>query len=293
MRLGFDPLGNEAPRLAELRIRDIERDREQPRKDLGDLSGLQASIAVHGVLEPIIVSPLDEERFRLVAGERRLTAATLLGRGTIPAIIRTVEEHQRLEIQLMENLHRKDLNPVEEARAFRRLMEEFGLAQRDLAQRLGKSPAAINQTLRILDLPETILSHVQTSEYVSRSLLLEIAKEPEPENQIALWQEARNGELTVKKARERKLRARKPPLPRCDIFLEQATVTIQFKSEAASPTDVVIVLRAALHEYLDHNASLLPGAAEASAGEDLSTAPPAGNLIAGRHPPVPDTAGVK
>lgn len=252
-KLGFDPLANDEPRLAELRVKDIERDPTQPRKDLGDLSGLQASIAAHGILEPLIVSPLDDMRYRLVAGERRFTAAALLGKTTVPAIIRTVEEHERLEIQLVENLHRKDLNPIEEAMAYRRLMDEFGLTQRDLAQRVGKSVGVINETLRILGLPEEVLEGVRTSEHASRSLLLEIAKQPEPEVQVALWQEAQTGQLTVKKARERKLRDRKTPPPRCDIYLEQATVTVQFKTEAASPNDVASALREAWETYVREN----------------------------------------
>jgi ParB family chromosome partitioning protein len=268
-RLGFDPLGEREPRLAQIRVKEIERDPTQPRKDMGDLSGLQASIAAHGVLEPVIVSPLDEERYLLIAGERRLTAATLLGLPTVPAIIRTVEEHERLEIQLVENLHRKDLNPVEEAMAYRRLMDEFGLTQRDLAQRVGKSVAVINETLRILGLPEEVLAAVRTSEHATKSLLLEIAKQPEVEDQIGLWQQAQRGQLTVKKARERKLRDRKSPPPRCDIYLATATVTVQFKTEPATPRDVARALHEALETYVRDNAlSTLDPAPERAEGED-------------------------
>ena len=168
-RLGFDPLAREEPRFAQLRIDEIELDPTQPRKDLGDLSGLQASIAAKGIVEPLIVSPIDENRYRLIAGERRFTAAKLHGDQTVPAVIRTVKEHERLEIQLIENLHRKDLNPVEEALAYRRLMDEFGLSQRELAQRVGKSLAAINETLRLLGLPEAVLEGVRNILNMPRS----------------------------------------------------------------------------------------------------------------------------
>src|SRR5262249_1934300 len=104
-------------------------------------------------------------------------------------------------------------------------------------------------------------------EHASRSLLLEIAKEPEPEAQIALWKEAQGGQLTVKKARERKLRDRKPAAPRCDIFLEQATVTIHFKTQGAGPTDVILALRDAMEEYLKQNASVLAAREEAPVSE--------------------------
>src|SRR6185436_14273841 len=100
-----------------------------------------------------------------------LTATVELGMATIPALIRTVHDHQRLELQLVENLHRKDLNPFEEAQGFKRLIEEFNLTQEQVGQRVSKSVASVNQTLRILDLPEMIRQNFQTSEKISKSVL--------------------------------------------------------------------------------------------------------------------------
>jgi ParB family chromosome partitioning protein len=144
--LGFDPSGRDEQRLAELSLDLIDPDPNQPRKDLGNLSDLALSIREHGLIQPIVVEPNDTGRFRILAGERRFAACRSLGLTTIPSLIRSAVEQSRLELQLVENLHRKDLHPLEEARAFKRLMDEFNLTQRDMARRLGKSLAAVPST---------------------------------------------------------------------------------------------------------------------------------------------------
>ena len=205
-RLGFDPLNNEMARLANLRPDEITLDPDQPRKEMGDIEDLKASIAEHGILQPLIVAPIDESHYRLIAGERRFTAALALNLTTVPAIVRSVEDHRRLEVQLIENLHRKDLTPFEEAEAFWRLQDEFGLTQEQLAKRMGRTQAAVSQLLRVLDLPATIREEYKTSynsaKPVSKSLLMEIARQETPERQEALWEQARSGDLTVQKARK-------------------------------------------------------------------------------------------
>src|SRR5215510_6009148 len=141
--LGFDPLANDTTRLAQLSVGNIVRDPNQPRKDVGNISDLKNSIQEHGILQPIVVSPLDQSRYLLIAGERRLTAARQLGLTSIPALVRTTQDHQRLELQLIENLHRKDLSPFEEAQGFQRLIAEFNLTQEQVAQQVAKSVASI------------------------------------------------------------------------------------------------------------------------------------------------------
>jgi ParB family chromosome partitioning protein len=246
--LGFDPLANDIARLAQIRIIDIERDPKQPRKDLGDIDDLTRSVREHGVLQPIIVSPLDERRYLLIAGERRLTAASKVGLATIPALIRSVQDHQRLELQLIENLHRKDLTPFEEAQGYQRLIDEFNLTQEEVAQQVGKSVASINQTLRILDLPNEIKANFQTSENISKSVLLEIAKQPSVEQQLALWEQAKQGHLTVKRAREQKTesRIREAPPSSHRIKTTHATVTVHLRSGARGQASVISALREAL-----------------------------------------------
>jgi ParB family chromosome partitioning protein len=258
-RRGLNLLADTQLRLTYTRLDDIEVDPNQPRKDMGDLEGLQNSIQEHGILQPLVVSPLAEGRFRLIAGERRFTAARMLALATVPTIVRTVEDHQRLALQIIENLHRKDLNPLEEAQSYQRLIEEFGLTQDQVAQQVGKSKAAINQTLRILDLPANVKEDVQTSEHISKSVLLEIVKQPTQEQQVALWGQAKRGELTVKKARAQKVqnvkadvaehRPGEPPPPppfHYSIPVGEAIVTVVFERPSATLEDVVKALERAL-----------------------------------------------
>jgi len=149
----------------------------QPRShmDADELSGLVESIREHGVIQPIILS-FDEQsgKYTLIAGERRWLAAQQAGLETIPAIIREVNDQQRLELALIENIQRADLNPLEAAEAYRQLIEEFGLSHEELSAQVGKSRVAITNTLRLLKLPETVqkaLAGGQITEGHARALL--------------------------------------------------------------------------------------------------------------------------
>ena len=205
-------LPSRVEQLTELPVRQIQTDPDQPRKDLGDLTELQASIASLGLIQPILVSVLGYERYQIIAGERRFTAVCQLGLERIAAIVRTVEEHQRLELQIVENLHRQDLNPLEEAASYRRLMEEFGMRQEDVGIRLGKSRNSVSECLRLLALPASVQAEYRalpaTAPRVSKSLLLEIVKQPGEAAQRRLWEQARRGELSVKGARAQKASTR-------------------------------------------------------------------------------------
>jgi ParB family chromosome partitioning protein len=248
--IDFDPLGTDTPRLLEIPIRQIMPDPDQPRKDVGDIEDLKVSIAEHGIIQPCIVSPLSPERYQLIAGERRYTAAKAIGKETIPCIVRTIAEHKKLEIQLIENLHRKELSPVEEAMTFKRLIDEFRLSQRQLADRLGKSAAGINQTLRILSLPAVILENVQTSEHLTRSVLLEIAKLESVEEQLYVYERARRGALTVKAARDRKFDIIRPKVPpaKHKFRTNRSMVTIVFDNEYAGGEEIVNALKEAVKQ---------------------------------------------
>ena len=243
--------------LTELRLKQIEPDPEQPRKELGDLSELSASIRELGVVQPIIVSVVGEDRYRILAGERRFSASRLAGLEKIPAIVRTVEEHDRLQLQIIENLHRKDLTPFEEARAYQALADQFGLTQEAIAKRLGRSQESVSETLRLLSLPSEVRDSFEEANQeskgrISKSLLLEIARRPEAE-QAVLWEQARKGELTVKKARAARKVAGEGTSPartmtfRYPIHLERVTVMVHFESRAkASQEDIVEALELAL-----------------------------------------------
>jgi ParB family transcriptional regulator, chromosome partitioning protein len=145
----------------QLRDVDIERilpNSHQPRKAFDDdaLNELASSIRSHGVVQPLVVRPLEDGFFQLIAGERRWRAAQRAGLTRVPVVVREAGEHDALEIALIENLQREDLNPIEEAQAYERLIVEFGLTQEDVAKRVGKNRATIANMLRLLRLPPEV-----------------------------------------------------------------------------------------------------------------------------------------
>jgi len=144
--------------LQDLPVGVIDPNRNQPRAyfDEEALVSLTASVAAVGVLQPVLVRPTDGARFELIAGERRWRAAKRAGLQTIPALVRTVADAEALEQALVENLHREDLNPLEEAAAYQQLMEDFALTQEQVANRVGKSRSAVTNTLRLFQLPPSV-----------------------------------------------------------------------------------------------------------------------------------------
>lgn len=162
--------------LRELAIGSIRANRNQPRKRFDEeaLSSLVASVRELGVLQPILVRPDGEGTYELIAGERRWRAAKRAGLSTIPAVVRTADEVASLEQAVVENLHRQDLNPLEEAAAYQQLVEEFGFTHDQLSLRVGKSRAAVSNTLRLFQLPPSIQRQVaegQLSAGHARALL--------------------------------------------------------------------------------------------------------------------------
>jgi ParB family chromosome partitioning protein len=150
------------PGPAEIPIDRIERNPHQPRAAFEEqaLAELAASIAAHGVLQPIIVTET-LAGYRLVAGERRLRAAQLAGLERIPAVIRQATEQDQLELALVENLQRTDLNPMEAARAYRALRDQFGLTNETIADRVGKARPTVSNTLRLLDLEPEVQQAIE------------------------------------------------------------------------------------------------------------------------------------
>ena len=152
-----DSLGGAVPttneKIVEMKINDIEPNVNQPRKVFDDdkIDDLAASIAEHGVLQPIIVTKKDDY-YQIIAGERRWRASKIAGLKTIPTIVRDYDEKKIREVSLIENIQRENLNPIETAQAIKELMEEHNLTQEQLAKTLGKSRSAIANTVRILNL---------------------------------------------------------------------------------------------------------------------------------------------
>jgi len=151
----------------EIPLDHIERNPFQTRTRFDDakLAELASSIAATGVVQPILVRPLDiPGRYQLIAGERRWLASRRVGKSTIPAIVRQVSDEQTLEITIVENLQRADLNPMEQARAYQRLSQQFHLTQEQMATRTGKERASVANFLRLLRLPEPVQQKVESGE---------------------------------------------------------------------------------------------------------------------------------
>jgi ParB family chromosome partitioning protein len=153
-----DITGEAGSALREVPVGSISPNPHQPRAyfDEEALASLTASVAELGVLQPILVREVGDERFELIAGERRWRAAKRAGLPSIPVVVRSVDEVLSLEQALVENLHREDLNPLEEAAAYQQLMEDFDLTQEQVAQKVGKSRSSVANTLRLFQLPPAI-----------------------------------------------------------------------------------------------------------------------------------------
>lgn len=145
-------------RLWHIPLSEIMPNSEQPRKRFSEeeLADLVSSIQRHGILQPLNVTEKEDGGYELIAGERRLRAAQIAGLVSVPALVRSANRQEKLELALIENIQRQDLSPIEEAFAFKRLIEEFDLTQQELAERLGKSRPVVANTIRLLDLPEEI-----------------------------------------------------------------------------------------------------------------------------------------
>jgi ParB family transcriptional regulator, chromosome partitioning protein len=156
----------DAGELRELPVGTIKPNPNQPRKtfDLEALAGLASSIETSGVVQPLLVRPLHDGSYELIAGERRWRAARQAGLEKVPAIVRDSEQAERLQVALIENMVREDLNPVDEARACATLVEELGLSKEELAKRVGRSRPAVSNLIRLLDLPDEALELLESGE---------------------------------------------------------------------------------------------------------------------------------
>lgn len=188
-------------------ISSIVPNPHQPRIrfDEEKLRELSASIKEHGILQPLIVSPIPGGKYELIAGERRLQAAKLAGLRAVPALVRDAQENEKLELAIIENVQRHDLDPIEEAKAYSRLMDEFGLTQDGTAKKMGKSRSAVANMLRLLALPVEIqraISEGKITEGHAKALL----SIENPEKQRALFERIVKTGMTVRetesKARE-------------------------------------------------------------------------------------------
>lgn len=175
----------------------------QPRKHFApeDLADLSASIKEHGVMQPLTVTDKGDGTYELIAGERRLRASKLAGLEKVPVIVRNADDRQKLELAIIENVQRADLNPVEEAIAYRALMQDFNLTQEQMAQRVGKSRPQIANTLRLLDLPSHILEALKEGK-ITRSHARTLLAQDNVDEQRELFNRMLSGGVTVREAEQ-------------------------------------------------------------------------------------------
>lgn len=228
-----------------LPLSEIEPDKSQPRKRFDDeaLAELASSIAEHGVLQPIVVRPSPAGGYQIVAGERRWRAARMAGLREIPVLIREITDAQAMEIALIENLQREDLDPVEEAMGYRQLMERCGYTQEAAAERLSKSRSAVANSLRLLNLPQIVLALLRTGQLSAGHAKAILSLPETADREAAATAIIQNGlnvrqaealcKKMMKEPRVRKEPAR-PPLP-CEVELSLrealgAEVHVQYKN---------------------------------------------------------------
>jgi ParB family chromosome partitioning protein len=161
-------------------LEEIETNPDQPRTNVGDLRELAKSIEAKGVLEPLLVRPMGDGRYRIIAGERRFRAAMEAGLTEVPCIEFDVPENEVIEIALIENLHRRDLHPFEEAEGYSGLASRHGYTQQQIADGVGKSRVSVTETMSLLDIPEDVREECRRADIDARSVLLQIGRLKDP-----------------------------------------------------------------------------------------------------------------
>lgn len=199
------------PSPVTLRLTEIEPNREQPRKtfDQKALDELAESIKKNGVLQPLLVRPLSDGSYQLVAGERRWRASRIAGLTEVPVIIKEMTDEQAMEIALIENLQREDLNPIEEAEGLQLLISRYNLTQDEAAARVGRSRPAVANSLRLLKLPDEILEMTKTGDISAghaRALLGFSSKE----EMMQTAKEIKDKDLSVREIEKRIQESQKP-----------------------------------------------------------------------------------
>ena len=233
--LFIDNSTEDAKSAVKLNINDIEPKRDQPRKTFDEtaLSELADSIALHGVIQPLLVRPISDGGYQLIAGERRWRASRLAGLTEVPVVIREMTDSEAMELALIENLQREDLNPIEEAEGYKLLMDTYSLTQEEAAARVGKSRPAVANTMRLLALPKEVLDLIKEGRISSghgrtllglddKSVMLKLCEEIE-EKQLSVRQlEAIVKSLNApKKDTERKTKntKRDPYFDECELAI--------------------------------------------------------------------------
>ncbi|MBU1119323.1 ParB/RepB/Spo0J family partition protein [Patescibacteria group bacterium] len=214
--------------IVEIDISAIEKNPHQPRKEFNDdkLRSLAGSIKVHGIMQPLVVSKKEDNSYQLIAGERRLQASKLVGLKTVPVVIRAVSEQEKLELALIENVQRHNLNPIEEAHAYTVLMNQFNLTQEEIGVRVGKKRSSVANTLRLLSLPDEI-KQALSKEVISAGHAKALLSIENAKDQLIYFHRildahlsVREAESSIKKKKENKITVKPEKSPDI-IALEQ------------------------------------------------------------------------
>jgi ParB family chromosome partitioning protein len=242
--------------LTELPVAAIVPNRFQPREHFDEdaLASLTASIREMGVLQPILVRPAVDDQYEIIAGERRWRAAKRAGLQHIPCIVREVEDTSALEHALVENLHRQDLNPLEEAAAYQQLMEDFGLTQELVAQRVGRSRSAVANTLRLFQLPPSIQRMIGDGRLTAGHARALLAT-PDRDLQEELADEILNRGLSVREV-EQLVRERMAPAPEPEAPVDPQPVAPPPRTPPALREPAVLELEELLSARLNTRVSV-------------------------------------
>jgi len=231
-------------------IDKLDPNPDQPRTEIGDLTELSASISEKGVLEPLLVKPM-MGRWMIIAGERRWRAATAAGLTELPCIEMDVDESAVAEIALIENMQRKDLTPWEEADGLRALCERFGYTHEDVARKVGKSRSTVTEALSIASIPSSIREICRACEITSKSLLLQIVRQPDDESmrtmaeQIASEGLTRDGARKARRAFVDPTGASEPYIYRYEAPGREFKVEVKFRKSNISAEELFEALNAA------------------------------------------------
>ena len=249
-----------------IRVDEIRPNPEQPRKALGDLRELTESVREKGVLEPLLVRFISSEGcFYIISGERRYHAARAAGLREVPCIEKSVDDAETLEIALIENIQRKDLTAFEEADGLHRLATQFEYTHEDMAKKMGRARSSVTETLSLRNIPEALRKKCIENGVTSKSLLLQIARQPTEKKMNEMFQRILQGGLTRDEARrERREEQAGPQRPQPFIFHfepqnDAFKFRIQFKKSHVSRDELISTLREILSQ-LEGTASQSPEA---------------------------------
>lgn len=250
------PVGKMVPLSA------IEPDPDQPRKSMGDLDDLVASIESKGVLEPILVRPLGEDdgsEYRIISGERRYRAAQEAGLYEVPAVVLDVSEQEALEIALIENLQRKDLTPFEEAEGYQVLAERHGYTHEQISEAVGKSRTVVTESMSLLAMTPKVRQAVQALGVTAKSVLLEVLKAESEEEMLRLLEEVSRHELKRDDLRKRMRkvkkgdgrRSKKPYTFKFKAPDKRFALSLSFRQQEVDRSDLIGALEEILEKLRD------------------------------------------